>query len=153
MTTLAERIASVRAQAGDEPLERAPAPTVEQLGVGWSLHEKAPDGTWYGVRGGVVVHIAPHAAPVPDTGEMVDRYLVVRADRGELNWTSLRADQVAAVDEGCRPNAHTIRGVCQVAARELAATKRKPDDERALELFSLGARLMAVLARPSTVAP
>jgi hypothetical protein len=42
-----------------------------------------------------------------------------------------------------------VRGVCQVAARLLA--RCGDDDERALELWSLGARLMAALARPGSV--
>lgn len=151
--TLADTLARIRAEVDSGLLIPAPGSTVAQLGVGWSVWETAPADSDYWPRGGVVLHVDPGADTSPDTGEVVDRYLVVRAHRGELAFASLRADQVAAVDDGNRPNAHTIRGVCQVAARELAAPKRRPGDERALELWSLGARLMAVLARPTTVAP
>jgi len=91
----------------------------------------------------VVVHV--DRATDPETGEVGDRYLLVRAHRAQLVWVSLRADQIQA-DAG-RPNAHTLRGVCQVAARELGRpNRRKIDDRRDLELWSLGARLMAVVA-------
>lgn len=157
MSTFTDTLARIRAEAGDDLLEPAAPPTAGDIGVGWSIYELVPEGGDYWPRGGVVVHIAPHAAPVEDTGEMVDRYLVVRADEGELHWTSLRADQVAMVDDESRPNAHTIAGVCQVATRELGRQldRRRgvPDYERVLELFSLGARLMAVIARPASVAP
>ena len=150
--SLADTVARIRAEAGDGLLTTASPPTVAQLGVGWSVYEQAPPDSDYWPRGGVIVH-GPWTVVDPDTGEVVDRFVVVRADRGALCWASLRADQLGPVGDGNRPNAVTIRGVCQVAARELAATKRKPDDERALELWSLGARLMAVLARPAAVAP
>ena len=160
--TFADTLARLRAERGDVPLERAPEPTVSMVGVGWSVWEKSPDGTSYDPRGGVVVHVDPHSVPDPDTGELVDRFLVVRAGRHGLHWVSLRADQVAAVHDGNRPNAHTIRGVCQMVARELrtlfdgtgaGARRSPPDDDRALDLFSLGCRLMSVLARPGTVPP
>ncbi len=153
--TLTDTIARIRAEAGDGPLLPVPPPTVSDLVVGWSVHETADPSTWYDVRGGVIVHVTPNGAHSPETGEALDRYTVVDVDKGKLCWHSLRADQLAAVDDSCRPNASTIRGVCQVAARELVsgARSRKPDDERALELWSLGCRLMSVLARPGTVAP
>ncbi len=150
--TFADRLALLRAQTSDTPLERAAAPTLADLGVGWSVYEAMPPEGDYWPRGGVVLHVVPNGATDPETGEVVDRYLVVRADRGALHWVSLRADQLGALGDDNRPNAHTIRGVCQVAARELAARSR-PDDDRSLELWSLGARLMAVLARPAAVAP
>jgi len=150
MRTLADTMARLRAEAGEEPFVPAPVPTVA---VGWSVYEKAPADSDYWPRGGVVVHIDIHSVADPDTGELRDRYVLVRVGRQGLQWTSLRADQLAGVDDGNRPNAHTIRGVCQVVARELAATKRKPDDAKALELWSLGARLMSVLGAPGSVAP
>ena len=153
MSAFAETLARIRAEKGDELLQRAPAPSASMIGVGWSVWERCPDGTSYDPRGGIVVHVDPLSMHDPETGEALDRYLVVRADRGRLQWVSLRSDQVEVVDDGSRPNAYTIRGVCQVAARELAASRRAPDDDRDLELWSLGARLMAVLARPSAPAP
>lgn len=134
-------------------------PTTAMVGVGWSLWERSPEGTWYEPRGGVVVHVDPRAVLDEESGELLDRYLLVRAvrtpgsERATLHWTSLRADQVAALDDGCRPNAATIRGVCQVAARELAKPRRRFDDRRALELWSLGCRLMSVLGAPDSVPP
>lgn len=150
MTAFADTLARLRAEKGDTPLLPAPAPTAADVGPGWSVWELAPHDSDYWPRGGLVVHVDHQAVPVPDTGEFVDRYVVVRADRGELRWVSLRADQVAAVGDSSRPNALTIRGVCQVAAREASKCR---DDERLLELFSLGARLMAVVTRPATVPP
>ncbi len=155
--TTSERLAQLRAEKGDTPLLAAPAPTTAQVGVGWSVWERSPDGTSYTPRGGVVVHIDPASTPDPETGEMLDRFLVVRARAGGLHWVSLRADQLAAVDDGCRPNAHTIAGVCQVVQRELREQLERRrgvvDHERVLELFSLGARLMAVVARPASELP
>ena len=151
MNALADAIARLRAEAGGEPPVPAPVPTV--VGVGWSVYEKAPADSDYWPRGGVVVHIDPHSAADPESGELWDRYHLVRVGRQGLQWTSLRADELGTVDDGNRPNAHTIQGVCQVVARELAATKRKPDDRRALELWSLGTRLMSVLGAPGSVAP
>lgn len=151
MSALADTMARLRAEAGGEPL--VPAPTIASIGVGWSVYEQAPADSDYWPRGGVVVHVDPHSIADPESGELLDRYVLVRVGRQGLHWTSLRADELAAVDDGNRPNAHTIRGVCQVVARELAATKRKPDDGRALELWSLGARLMSVLGAPGSVAP
>lgn len=118
------------------------------VGVGWSVWEKAPADSDYRPRGGVVVHVVPQAELDVETGELLDRYVVVNVYGGKLAWVSLRADQVAPVTDSSRPNASTIRGVCQVAAREAAKCRR---DERLLELFSLGTRLMAVVARPSSV--
>lgn len=137
--TVAERMAALRA-AHPEPLVSSvddPAP----IGPGWSVWEQAPAGTDYNPRGGVVVGV-DHHSPDPDTGEIGDRYLLVRTRYGKLSFLSLRASQVAPAD---RPNAATIRGVCQVAARELAAERRRADDARDLELWSLGVRLMAVI--------
>lgn len=158
MTGFADTLARIRADVGDELLERAPAPTVAELGVGWSIRETAPAEGDYWPRSGVIGHVVPNGAHDAETGEAMDRYLVVRTDTGSLYWTSLRADQVAALDDGCRPNAHTLTGVCQVITRELAQRLERrrggaPDYERVLELFSLGARLMAVIARPAAVAP
>lgn len=160
MSAFTDTTALLRAELGDKPLLRAPAPTVAQVAVGWSIWEKAPEGTDYQPRGGVVVHVVPNGAHHPETGEALDRYLVVkavRADQGGLAWTSLRSDQVAAVDDGNRPNSHTIAGVCKKATQELAQELERRrgsvDVERVLELFTLGARLMAVIARPGTVAP
>ena len=153
MSAFADTLARLRAETGDQLLERAPAPTASMIGVGWSIWERCPDGTSYDPRGGIVVHVDPAGAHDPETGEAFDRYLVVRAERGRLHWVSLRSDQVEAVDDASRPNAYTIRGVCQVAARELASSRRTPDDDRDLELWGLGLRLMATLARPGTVAP
>lgn len=153
MSALADTLARLRAEKGDQLLERAPAPSAAMIGVGWSIWERCPDGTSYDPRGGIVVHVDPAGAHDPETGEALDRYLVVRAEKGRLQWVSLRSDQVEAVDDGSRPNAYTIRGVCQVAARELASARRTPDDDRDLELWGLGTRLMATLARPGTVAP
>lgn len=158
MSTLSDTLARLRAEAADELLAPAPAPTVAELGVGWSIYEKVPADGDYWPRGGVVVHVVPNGAHDELTGEAMDRYVVVRADQGQLNWTSLRADQVAALDDGSRPNAHTLAGVCQVATKELSRRLERrrggaPDYDRVLELFSLGARLMAVIARPAAVAP
>lgn len=146
--TLAERLTLLRA-AHPEPLVSHVDNPVLPIGVGWSVWEQAPAGTDYSPRGGVVVHVDAHSAD-PATGEVGPRYLVVRARGGRLSWLSLRAHQLAP---GERPNAYALRGVCQVAARELAATKRRPDDERDLELWSLGARLMAVIVRPDAGDP
>jgi hypothetical protein len=155
MSAFTDTLARLRAEAGDELLDVAPPPTMASLGVGWSIHEKAPDDSDYWPRGGVVVHVTPNGAHSEETGEVVDRYTLVRAERGQLHWTTLGADQVQALTDANRPNAHTIWGVCDIAARELVARakSRAPDHERALELWSLGTRLMAVLARPGTVAP
>lgn len=155
MTAFADTLARLREELGGKPIERAPAPTMAMIGVGWSVWERCPDGTYYDPRGGIVAHVVPDGAANPDTGEVVDRYLVVRRGLHGLHWVSLRADQLEAVHDGNRPNAHSIRGVCQIAAREVdrVLSKRQPDDEKALELLSLGARLMAVLARPDAVAP
>ena len=150
MSAMADTLARLRAEAGEEPPPVKPSAVV---GVGWSVYEKAPADGDYWPRGGVVVHIDPHSVVDPESGELRDRYALVRVGRQGLQWTSLCVDELGTVDDGNRPNAHTIRGVCQVVARELAATKRKPDDRKALELWSLGARLMAVLGAPGSVAP
>lgn len=150
MNALAETLARLRAES-DEGSPGQPTPPA--VGVGWSLWEKAPADSDYWPRGGVVVHIDPHSIADPESGELRDRYVLVRVGRQGLHWTSLCAGEVGSVDDGNRPNAHAIRGVCQVVARELAATKRTPDDRKALELWSLGARLMGVLGAPGSVAP
>ena len=123
MSTFTDTMARVRAQVGDGLLEPAPPPTVEQLAVGWSVCETSTGDYW--PRGGVVVHITPDGAHSAETGEVVDRYTVVRADKAGLHGTSLRADQVDPPEE---PNAHTITGVCQEATRQLA---RQLDRKRA----------------------
>ncbi len=155
--SLADTMARIRAEVGDELLRPAPAPTVADLGVGWSINEAAPADSDYWPRGGVVVHIVPNGVHDVETGEAIDRYTVVRADRGELHWCSLRADKVGPLGDGNRPNAHTIAGVCQVVVRKLSDQFERqrgvPDYERALELFTLGNRLMACLARPAAPAP
>lgn len=145
MTTMAERIAGLRA-ANPEPLVSHVDDPVAP-GVGWSVYETAPPCSSHEPRGGVVLDV-DHHSPDPETGEIGARYLLVRVRQGQLSWVSLRASQVSAYPG--RPNAHTIRGVCQVAARELAGSRRRPDDARDLELWSLGARLTAVLARPDS---
>lgn len=153
MSAFADTLARLRAETGDQLLERAPAPSAAMIGVGWSIWERCPDGTSYDPRGGLVVHVQPAAAHDPETGEALDRYVVARADRGRLQWVSLCSDQIEVVDDGSRPNAHTIDGVCQVIARELASTRRRRDDERDLELWSVGLRLKASVARSSVPAP
>lgn len=145
MTAFAERMATLRAANPGPLVSHVDDPVVPS--VGWSVYEVAPACSDYQPRGGLVVHVDGGTAD-PDTGEVGDRYLVVRVGQGRLHWTSLRASQVQAGPG--RPNAHTIRGVCQVAGRELAASRRRPDDARDLELWSLGARLTAVLARPDS---
>lgn len=109
MSAVADTMARLRAEANEVPLVPAPVPTVA---VGWSLYEKAPADSDYWPRGGVVVFIDPsHNVADPESGELRDRYVLVRVGRQGLHWTSLCADEVASVDDGNRPNAHTIRGV------------------------------------------
>lgn len=159
MTAFADTLARVRAETGDTPLERVPTPTTREIGVGWSVWERSPDGTDYDPRGGTVLHVIPNGVHDEDTGEAYDRYVVVRVGRFGLHWTSLRADQLGPIDDGSRPNAHSIAGVCHAAARELVELLRPkargeaPDMDKALDLFSLGARLTAAVARPAAVAP
>lgn len=128
------------------PLLPVSEPTVADVTTGWSVWEKMPaDADYIGHRrGGVVLQVAPGWDP--DTGEAVDRYVLVSAYRHEIRWLSLRADQLeaAAVE---RPNYKTLRGICTEAARRLVTIG---DDDKALELWTLGARLMAVVARPGT---
>lgn len=142
--------AEIQAKAAElGPLLPVPEPTMRDVSVGWSLWEKMPDEAEYfdHRRGGVVVHVTPGWHP--DTGEAVDRYVMVHVHRDGLRWLSLRADELAAAAVG-RPNNKTIQGICTEAARQLVKVR---DVEKALELWSLGARLMAVLARPGTAAP
>lgn len=120
------------------------------IDLGWSVHEQTPADSDYWPRGGTLAAVIPGGAANPDTGEVVDRYRLVRVVEGRLAWVSLRSDQVATPQ---RPNASTIRGLCQVVARELARDHREPDDAKALELWSLGARLMSVIGAPGSVAP
>lgn len=150
MSALADTVARLRAESDEGPPGQPSAPVV---GVGWTLWEEAPADSDYWPRGGVVVHIDPHSVADPESGELSDRYVLVRAGRQGLQWTSLCAAEAGVIDDGNRPNAHTIRGVCQVVARELATARRKPDDRKALELWSLGARLMSVLGASGSVAP
>lgn len=147
MSAFADNLARLRA-SHPEPLVSHVEDPVVRAGVGWSVWERTPEGSDYDPRGGVVLHV--DVAPDPETGEIGDRYLVVRADRGRLVWGSLRAEAVTCPG---RPNAHTIRGVCSIAARELSGARRRPDDARDLELWSLGTRLMATLARPDSGGP